>query len=83
MGKCKDNDNRPSLNSPILAAGTVLWLKKVYNSDIPIIQRPHYGSEWCLPKGKVREGETFEEVALRKVKEILFYSILTMFLKTR
>ena len=33
-----------------------------------MIHRPKY-DDWTLPKGKLFEGETFEEAALREVRE--------------
>ncbi|MDQ3935117.1 MAG: NUDIX hydrolase [Actinomycetota bacterium] len=33
-----------------------------------VIHRPKY-DDWTLPKGKLFEGETFEEAALREVRE--------------
>ncbi len=35
---------------------------------IAIIHRPHY-DDWSLPKGKLDPGETFEDAAVREVRE--------------
>ena len=35
---------------------------------IAVIHRPKY-MDWSLPKGKLEKGETFEEAALREVRE--------------
>jgi 8-oxo-(d)GTP phosphatase len=66
LGKVIQN---PSAKTAILAAGAVLWRKEPFVSDIAIIHKTRYGDEWCLPKGKVKEGETLEQAALREVKE--------------
>jgi 8-oxo-dGTP pyrophosphatase MutT (NUDIX family) len=36
--------------------------------DVALIHRPKY-DDWSLPKGKLDEGETDEEAALREVEE--------------
>lgn len=36
---------------------------------IALIHRVRYGSEWALPKGKGKRGESWQETALREVKE--------------
>jgi len=36
---------------------------------IAVIYRERYGPEWALPKGKRQPGETWQETALREVKE--------------
>jgi 8-oxo-dGTP pyrophosphatase MutT (NUDIX family) len=49
----------------IQAAGGV-----VLDADgrVAVVHRPRY-DDWSLPKGKLDEGETFEEAALREVWE--------------
>jgi 8-oxo-dGTP diphosphatase len=51
------------------AAGGVLW-RRPEGSDVEIavVHRPRY-DDWSLPKGKLDEGEGFEEAALREVWE--------------
>jgi 8-oxo-dGTP diphosphatase len=53
------------MSSEIEAAGGV-----VLDSDgrVAVVHRPRY-DDWSLPKGKLDEGETFEEAALREVWE--------------
>jgi 8-oxo-dGTP pyrophosphatase MutT (NUDIX family) len=63
------HNNKLSLSGTILAAGAILWRKEPFASDVAIIHRTRYREEWCLPKGKVKEGETLEQAALREVKE--------------
>ncbi|HEX8122357.1 MAG TPA: NUDIX hydrolase [Solirubrobacteraceae bacterium] len=46
------------------AAGGVV----VRDGAICLVHRPRY-DDWSVPKGKVDEGETFEEAALREVWE--------------
>lgn len=53
----------------IEAAGCVVWrLSKKGNLKVLLIHRPQY-DDWSFPKGKVDEGESFLEAALREVKE--------------
>ena len=50
------------------AAGGLLTRKTACGLEIAIVQRARYG-DWSLPKGKPKEGESWEETALREVKE--------------
>jgi 8-oxo-dGTP diphosphatase len=38
------------------------------NGGVMIVHRPKY-DDWSLPKGKLEEGESFEQAALREVEE--------------
>jgi 8-oxo-dGTP diphosphatase len=58
---------------PIRAAGGLLWRKKDGNYEIAIIQRPRY-DDWSLPKGKLHDGETWLQAAVREVKEETGYT---------
>jgi 8-oxo-dGTP diphosphatase len=49
----------------IQAAGGVI---RRDDGRIALVHRPRY-DDWSLPKGKLDEGETFEEAALREVSE--------------
>ena len=53
------------MSSEVEAAGGV-----VLDSDgrVAVVHRPRY-DDWSLPKGKLDEGESFEEAALREVWE--------------
>ena len=48
----------------IRAAGGIVWRRR----EVAIVHRKRY-DDWTLPKGKVREGESLREAALREVKE--------------
>ena len=51
------------------AAGGIVERSTAEGLEIAVIHRTRYGSEWSLPKGKVEEGESWVEAALREVKE--------------
>jgi 8-oxo-dGTP diphosphatase len=52
----------------VLAAGGVIVRRDEGRARIAVIHRPKY-SDWSLPKGKLDDGESFEEGALREVWE--------------
>lgn len=52
----------------IRAAGGLLWRDDDGSRRIAIIHRPHR-EDWSLPKGKLRDGEGWEQAALREVRE--------------
>ncbi len=53
----------------IRAAGGLLWRTgKDGRRRLAVIHRPHR-EDWSLPKGKLKEGERWEEAALREVEE--------------
>lgn len=52
----------------IEAAGAVLWRRDGAGIEVAVIGRPKYG-DWTLPKGKLDDGETALEAALREVEE--------------
>jgi 8-oxo-dGTP diphosphatase len=52
----------------VQAAGGLLWRDSKGRREIALIRRPRYG-DWTLPKGKLKEGESWQEAALREVKE--------------
>jgi 8-oxo-dGTP diphosphatase len=52
----------------IEAAGGVVMRKGPEETEIAIVHRPRY-DDWSFPKGKLDPGETFEEAALREVRE--------------
>ena len=58
----------PSVRIPnielVRAAGGVV----VRDGRVLLIHRPEYG-DWSLPKGKLHDGESWEEGALREVEE--------------
>lgn len=53
----------------IKAAGGIIERVTAQGLEIALIHRTRYGSEWCLPKGKLNENESWEEAALREVHE--------------
>src|SRR5262245_23278714 len=53
----------------VSAAGGIVWGPRPDDSRIAVIHRPRHGGDWSLPKGKLDPGETWEEAALREVKE--------------
>jgi 8-oxo-dGTP pyrophosphatase MutT (NUDIX family) len=53
----------------IRAAGGLLWRKgRDGRKRLAVIHRPHR-EDWSLPKGKLKEGEHWEQAALREVLE--------------
>jgi 8-oxo-dGTP diphosphatase len=52
----------------VLAAGGVVLRSGSDGFEVAVIHRPKY-EDWSLPKGKLNEGEGFEEAALREVEE--------------
>ena len=52
----------------VRAAGGVLVRPGAGSPEIAVIHRPKY-ADWTLPKGKLDEGESFEQAALREVEE--------------
>ena len=51
-------------DADVLAAGGLV----VRDGEIAVVHRPRY-DDWSLPKGKLDEGEDFEQAALREVEE--------------
>jgi 8-oxo-dGTP diphosphatase len=52
----------------IEAAGGVVMRRGPEETEILVVHRPRY-DDWSFPKGKLDPGETFEEAALREVRE--------------
>jgi len=55
-------------NPEVRAAGGVLVRSGTEELEVAVIHRPKYG-DWSLPKGKLDDGEDFEQAALREVEE--------------
>lgn len=52
----------------IRAAGGVVWQDGGESARVAVIHRPRR-DDWSLPKGKLLDGETWEEAAVREVLE--------------
>ena len=53
----------------MLAAGGVVWRRSGQATvEVLLVHRPKY-DDWTLPKGKLDDGESAEEAALREVQE--------------
>jgi 8-oxo-dGTP diphosphatase len=52
----------------VRAAGGVVYRPAGERVELSVVHRPKY-DDWSLPKGKLDEGESFEEAALREVEE--------------
>ena len=52
----------------IRAAGALLWRQSPRGREIAVIYRDRH-SDWTLPKGKLKQGETWEDAARREVRE--------------
>ena len=50
------------------AAGGLLVRDGASGAQVAVVHRPRY-DDWSLPKGKLGEGESFEDAALREVLE--------------
>ena len=53
----------------IKASGGLLWQRTPNGLKIAIVHRHRYGGDWTIPKGKLRRGESWQEAALREVRE--------------
>ena len=49
----------------IRAAGGLVWRDSPQGRIVLIIHRKRHGEEWAFPKGKLKEGEGWEEAAIR------------------
>lgn len=52
----------------VRAAGGAVWRRTAQGLEVVLVHRPAY-DDWGLPKGKLEEGEGFEQAALREVEE--------------
>src|SRR5215211_1679816 len=57
-----------NVHDPIRAAGGLLWRQSGKGFEIAVVHRNRY-DDWTLPKGKLKECETWQEAALREVQE--------------
>lgn len=66
----KKGGSRPCLSQKQVSAGGVVFKKCASEICISLILRDAGEREvWCLPKGHVERGESFEEAAVREVRE--------------
>ena len=52
----------------VRAAGGLVWRRGAGGIEVAVVHRPHHG-DWSLPKGKLDPGESWEQAALREVRE--------------
>jgi 8-oxo-dGTP pyrophosphatase MutT (NUDIX family) len=52
----------------VLAGGGIVWRRGEGAVEIVLVHRPAY-DDWSLPKGKLDQGETEAQAALREVEE--------------
>src|SRR5699024_10163252 len=56
------------IDAEILAAGALCWRLHKNKLQVRVISRPRY-DDWSSPKGKLDDGETLPECAVREVSE--------------
>jgi 8-oxo-dGTP pyrophosphatase MutT (NUDIX family) len=54
--------------SPVRAAGGVVLRRDTSGVRLVLVHRPRY-DDWSLPKGKLLQGESHRDAALREVEE--------------
>ena len=52
----------------VRAAGGVVWREGPDGDEVLLVHRARY-DDWLFPKGKLDPGETWEEAAVREVRE--------------
>lgn len=60
--------------APVLAAGAVCWRRRSGRIEVLLISRPGH-RDTSFPKGKVEEGETLPETAVREIREETGFSV--------
>jgi 8-oxo-dGTP pyrophosphatase MutT (NUDIX family) len=58
----------PTPTEVVQAAGGLIVRRENGALEIVVVHRPAH-QDWSFPKGKLEQGETFEEAALREVRE--------------
>ena len=59
----------------IQAAGGLVWRDAPHGKLLAVVHRTRYGGDWTLPKGKVKQHETWLEAARREVQEETTYRV--------
>lgn len=54
--------------SKIVAAGALCWRQREGGIEVLLIHRPNY-DDWSWPKGKLDDGETLPQCAVREIRE--------------
>ncbi|MGW2092057.1 NUDIX hydrolase [Promicromonospora sukumoe] len=52
----------------VMTAGGVVWRRRGGKVQVQLVHRPRY-DDWSWPKGKLENGETFQNAAIREVGE--------------
>ncbi len=66
----------PHTELPLIrSAGGLVWRETPAGRQVLLVHRPQY-DDWTLPKGKLKPGETWEEAALREVREETGYAVM-------
>jgi 8-oxo-dGTP diphosphatase len=55
-------------SAQVKASGGVVWRRASGGVEVVVAHRPRY-DDWSLPKGKLDPGESWEDAALREVRE--------------
>ena len=63
-----------AVKNPILAGGGLVARQTGAGREYLLVHRARYG-DWCLPKGKLKRGETTKQAALREVREETGYAV--------
>ena len=56
------------MTTVIQAAGGIVWRNSKGRKEVAIVYRPSYG-DWTIPKGHLNHGESWQDAAIREVKE--------------
>jgi len=68
QGALPDPASALDIPAPVVAAGGIVTRHIDQGAEVLLVHRPRY-DDWSFPKGKVDEGETAAEAALREVAE--------------
>ncbi|MFE7503990.1 NUDIX domain-containing protein [Promicromonospora sp. NPDC057488] len=52
----------------VMTAGGIVWRRRAGKVQVQVVHRPRY-DDWSWPKGKLENGETFQNAAIREVGE--------------